>query len=51
MSLDGFITGPNDGVELPWAKAVNDCMNGYTVWRAGGSATASSAARPILTLR
>jgi hypothetical protein len=28
MSLDGFIAGPNDGPENPWATAVSIFLNG-----------------------
>ena len=29
MSLDGFIAGPNDGPENPWAMTLSGAIKGY----------------------
>jgi hypothetical protein len=40
ISLDGFITGPNDGVELPLARAASGSMRPcYSVEAEGCSRT------------
>src|SRR6266508_4083258 len=49
-SLDGYITGPNDGPGRGWARAASDCTTGFSAGR-GATSRSHEASRRARTSR